>query len=103
MKKKLRNGFLHRSGWEKLFPFPVWADVLLMMAFGAGLIWVFVNGLEQWWPAYILYGLSAYSLTALCIKLPCGCWNCLKRFLPCFLCRQDCSTHSAQGRAGNTG
>ena len=70
MKKELRNGFLHRSGWKKLFPFPVWADVLLMMAFGAGLIWVFVNGLEQWWPAYILYGLSAYSLTALCIKLP---------------------------------
>ena len=70
MKKKLRNGFLHRSGWKKLFPFPVWADVLLMMAFGTGLIWVFVNGLEQWWPAYILYGLSAYSLTALCIKLP---------------------------------
>ena len=31
---------------------------------------MFVNGLDMWWPAYILYGVSAYSLAALCIKLP---------------------------------
>ena len=64
------NRFLHWSGWKKLFPFPVWAEVLLFAACCTGLIWVFMNGLELWWPSYILYGLSAYSLTALCIKFP---------------------------------
>ena len=64
------NRFLHWHGWKKLFPFPAWADVLMFGAFCAGLIWVFVNGLETWWPSYVLYVFSAYSLTALCIKLP---------------------------------
>ena len=68
--KEYWNRFLHWSGWKKVFPFPVWADVLMLAAFGAGLIWVFVNGFELWWPSYILYVLSAYSLTALCVKLP---------------------------------
>lgn len=62
--------FLRWRGWKKIFPLPVWAEVLLFAACCAGLIWVFVNGLEMWWPAYFLYGLSAYGLTALCIKLP---------------------------------
>ena len=70
MMKEYWNRFLHWSGWKEIFPFLVWADVLLFAAFGAGLVWVFMNGLELWWPSYILYGLSAYSLTALCIKLP---------------------------------
>ena len=70
MIKEYWNRFLHWSGWKKIFPFPVWADVLTLTVFGAGLIWVFMNGLERWWPSYILYGLSAYSLTALCVKLP---------------------------------
>ena len=70
MMKEYWNRFLHWSGWKKVFPFPVWADVLMLAVFGAGLIWVFVNGFELWWPSYILYGLSAYSLVALCIKLP---------------------------------
>jgi len=69
MKGYLRR-FLHWRGWKKLFPFPVWAEVLLFAVCCAGLVWIFVNGLELWWPAYILYGLSAYGLTALCIKLP---------------------------------
>lgn len=64
------NRFVHWRGWKIIFPFPVWADALVFPALGAGLIWVFVNGLEMWWPAYILYGLSAYCLTALCLKLP---------------------------------
>ena len=68
--KECWNRFLHWSGWKKIFPLPAWADVLMLAAFGAGLIWVFVNGLEMWWPSYILYVLSAYSLTALCVKLP---------------------------------
>ena len=64
------NRFLSWSGWKKIFLFPVWAEALLFLACGAGLILVFANGLEQWWPAYILYVLSAYSLMGLCIKLP---------------------------------
>ena len=70
MMKEYWKRFLHWSGWKKMFPFPVWAVVLLFAACCTGLVWVFMNGLELWWPAYILYGLSAYSLTALCIKLP---------------------------------
>lgn len=68
--KEYWNRFRRWNGWKKIFPFPAWADVLMMTVFGAGLIWVFANGLEMWWPSYFLYGLSAYCLTALCIKLP---------------------------------
>ena len=70
MIKAFWSRLLHWRGWKKIFPFPVWADGLMMVAFGAGLIWIFAKGLELWWPAYVLYGLSAYSLCALCIKLP---------------------------------
>jgi len=70
MMKGYMRRFLCWSGWKKLFPFPVWAEALLFAVCCAGLVWIFVNGLELWWPAYILYGLSAYGLTALCIKLP---------------------------------
>ena len=69
MMKEYLSRFLHWSGWKKIFPFPAWAVVLLFAACCAGLVWVFMNGFELWWPSYILYGLSAYSLTALCIKL----------------------------------
>ena len=70
MMKEYWRRFLHWSGWKKIFPFPVWADGLMLAAFGAGLIWVFANHLEMWWLSYILYVLSAYSLTSLCVKLP---------------------------------
>ena len=70
MMKDCWNRLLHWSGWKKLFPFPAWADAVWLGVFGAGLVWVFLQGLELWWPSYILYALSAYSLTALCIKLP---------------------------------
>jgi uncharacterized membrane protein YidH (DUF202 family) len=70
MMKEYWNCILHWSGWKKIFPFPVWADVLMLAVFSAGLIWVFIHHLEMWWPSYILYVLSAYSLTALCVKLP---------------------------------
>ena len=70
MTKEYWNRFLHWNGWKKIFPFPVWAEVLLFAACCTCLVWVFMNGLELWWPAYILYGLSAYSLTALCLNLP---------------------------------
>ena len=68
--KEYWNRFLHWCGWKKLFPLSAWVDLLLFAVCGAGLVWVFLNSLEMWWPSYILYGLSAYSLVALCIKLP---------------------------------
>lgn len=70
MMKEYANRFLHWRGWKKIFPFPAWAGVILFTLCCGGLIWVFVNRLDMWWPSYILYGLSAYSLTDLCIKLP---------------------------------
>ena len=68
--KEYWNRLLRWRGWKMIFPLPVWAEILLFAACSAGLLWVFVSGLELWWPSYILYALSAYSLTALCIKLP---------------------------------
>ena len=62
--------FLNWKGWKKIFPLPTWADMLLFAVCCALMIWVFLKGLEQWWPAYILYCLAAYGLTALCVKLP---------------------------------
>lgn len=61
---------VHWRGWKRLFPLPTWASFMLFLACAAGLVWVFWNRLEQWWPAYFLYGLSAYLLVALCIRLP---------------------------------
>jgi len=68
--KKFWSRFLHWRGWKTIFPLPGWAALMMFLFCGAGLAWVFVNGLEQWWPAYMLYGLSAYSLTALCTEVP---------------------------------
>lgn len=70
MIKESLSRFAKWSGWKKIFPLPVWAEALLFAACCTGLVLVFMNGQELWWPAYILYVLSAYSLTALCIKLP---------------------------------
>ncbi|MBQ5866694.1 MAG: hypothetical protein IIW56_08485 [Oscillospiraceae bacterium] len=70
MMKEYWNRFLHWCGWKKIFPFPAWATMILFAVCCTGLVWVFINGQELWWPSYILYGLSAYCLAALCIKLP---------------------------------
>ena len=70
MMKKYLSGIAEWKGWKKIFPLPVWAEALLFTVCCAGLIWVFLHGLEVWWPAYILYVLSAYCLTALCIHIP---------------------------------
>lgn len=64
------NRFLGWRGWRIIFPLPLWAEIFLFLAAMAALIWVFWNGLEQWWPAYFLYGFSAYLLTALCVRIP---------------------------------
>ena len=58
------------SGWKKLFALPTSAVLLMSAACALGLIWVFAKGLEAWVPAYFLYALSFYCLTALCVKLP---------------------------------
>ena len=70
MMKGYWDRFLRWSGWKKFFPLSIWAAVLFFGVCCAGLIWVFMNGLEAWWPACILYGLSAYGLTAVCVRLP---------------------------------
>ena len=70
MMREFWNRFIKWSGWKKIFPFPAWLDILMFLLFCAGLIWVFIHSLEMYWPSYVLYGMSAYSLTALCIKLP---------------------------------
>ena len=70
MMKKCCSRFLRWRGWKRIFPLPTWAEILLFAACCAGLIRVFASGLALWWPACILYVLSAYSLTALCIRLP---------------------------------
>lgn len=70
MMKEYLSRFVHWRGWKRIFLFPVWAEVMVFAVCCAGLIWVFVKGLEMWWPSYILYALSACSLTALCIRIP---------------------------------
>ena len=58
------------QGWKVLFGRPYPRVVLLSVGCAAGLVWVFAAGREAWVPAYFLYALSAYCLTALCAKLP---------------------------------
>jgi len=70
MIKEYWNRFLRWRVWKILFPLPAWAEIMLLTACCIGLVWVFVSGLEMWWPSYILYALSAYSLFSLCLKFP---------------------------------
>lgn len=58
------------SGWQRVFCLPLPAVLVFSAGCGAGLVWVFSQGLESWWPAYFLYALSAYCLVALCVKIP---------------------------------
>lgn len=60
------------AGWKRLFSLPAWAIAVLCILCAGGLIWVFISGSEQTVPAYILYVLSFYALTAVCVKLPAG-------------------------------
>ena len=67
-------------GWQMLFGLPFIPVLFLSVSCALGLVWVFSGGHENWWPAYFLYALSAYSLTALCVKLPAAVRN-AKRWL----------------------
>ena len=60
------------AGWKIIFGIPFALVPVLCALCGAGLVWVFLKGREQWVPAYFLYALSAYSLAALCVKIPTG-------------------------------
>ncbi len=68
--KKAWHATIHWAGWRILFGLPIPLVLLLSVACAAGLIWVFAKGMEAQLVAYLLYPLSAYSLTAVCVKLP---------------------------------
>ena len=68
--KKAWNATIHWKLWRILFGLPVSLVLLLSVACAAGLVWVFSKGMETQLAAYFLYPLSAYCLTALCVKLP---------------------------------
>lgn len=60
------------QGWRRLLFLPLGVALPLSALCAAALIWIFVKGLEQWYPAYFLYALSAWLLLVLCVKLPAG-------------------------------
>lgn len=67
---KLWRGTVRWPGWRVMFGLPpVWLAVL-STGCAAGLMWVFANDRVEWIPAYFLYTLSAYTLIAVCAKLP---------------------------------
>lgn len=68
--KKIGKIIISWAGWKFVFGLPGYWIMILCTACTLGLIWVFTQGLEQWIPAYFLYAVSAYALTALCVKLP---------------------------------
>lgn len=67
---KTWRGTVQWSGWKKIFGLPYWLVLLLSAACAVALVLVFSRGLEQWTPSYFVFALSAYSMAALCIKLP---------------------------------
>lgn len=67
---KLWRAIISWPHWRRLFSLPFPLALLLGAVCAWGLLWVFWKGLDTWPPAYFLYALSAYSFTALCVKLP---------------------------------
>ena len=55
-----------RTGNKLLFP-PLWVMTLLSVCCAAGLVTVFAKGLKATIPAYLIYVLSFYTLTVVCI------------------------------------
>ena len=68
--KKAWHVTIHWAGWRILFGLPFPLVLLLSIACAVGLVWVFAKGMETRPAVYLLYPLSAYSLAALCVKLP---------------------------------
>ena len=67
---KLWNSTIRWAGWRMIFGLPFGLLLVLSIGCASGLIWVFIHNRMAWIPAYFLYALSAYSLAALCTKLP---------------------------------
>ncbi len=55
-----------KIGKKLLFP-PIWLTVILVLVSAVALVFVFVNGMEQSIPAYIVYVLAFYTLTVVTI------------------------------------
>ena len=55
-----------KIGKKLLFP-PVWLMVVLVIISAAALTLIFVNGMEQSIPAYIVYVLAFYTLSIVCV------------------------------------
>ena len=70
--KKAWHVTVHWNGWRILFGLPFPLVLFLSITCAAGLILVFSKGMETQLIAYFLYPLSAYTVTALGVKLPSG-------------------------------
>jgi len=68
--KNAWHATIHWAGWKTLFGLPMLCLTVLSIGCAVGLVWVFTAGLENGPAGYCLYPLSAYCLTALCIRLP---------------------------------
>ena len=64
------KGIVRWPGWKILFGLPLLWLTVLSIGCAVGLVWVFTAGLENSPAGYCLYPLSAYCLTALCVRLP---------------------------------
>ena len=81
------SAFVHWKGWSALAHWQGWQTlqkalkapvctppfaliVSLFLASMSALVWVFVRHRETWFLSYFVYALSAYSLTALCVRFP---------------------------------
>ena len=47
MMKEYWKRFVHWTGWKKIFPFPVWAAVLMLAVFGTGESWEYMLNLAM--------------------------------------------------------
>lgn len=54
---------------NKLFFLPVWLVLLLVVLSAVSLLYIFLNGLQEAWFAYVAYVFAFYTLTVLCIFL----------------------------------
>lgn len=64
------NSTVQWPGWKVMFGLPTGLLFALCLGCTAGLIWVFTYDRMEWVPAYFLYALSAYCLSAVCVRLP---------------------------------
>lgn len=55
-----------KIGKSLLFP-PIWLMVILILISAAGLVYVFMEGLQEAVIAYVIYVLAFYTLTAACV------------------------------------